>query len=68
VFFFFVQAEMAALIEKCVAGLPEYLTREERKVEVIPVTDDDDDDDDDDEKDDIVIQALAKNQDSVRIM
>ena len=52
---------MAALIEKCVAGLPEYLTREERKVEVIPVTDDDD-------NDDVVIQALAKNQDSVRIM
>ena len=60
---------MAALIEKCVAGLPEYLTREERIVEVIPVTDDDDDDDDDDdEKDDIVVQALAKNQDNIRIM
>ena len=59
---------MAALIQKCVAGLPEYLIREERKAEVGSVSDDDDDDDDDSVGEDAVIAALARNQDSIKIM
>ena len=59
---------MAALVQKCVAGLPEYLIREERKEEVKSVTDDDDDDDDDSVTGDAVITALARNQESIKIM
>ena len=57
---------MAALVLKCVAGLPEYLVREERKQEEIAP--DDDNDDDESEAGDAAVAALARNENSLKII
>ena len=57
---------MAALVLKCVAGLPEYLVREERKQEEIAP--DDDNDDDESEAGDAAVVALAHNENSLKII
>ena len=60
---------MAALILKCVAGLPEYLLREERKQGENALDDDDDDDDDDKSvAGDAAVVALASNENSLKVM
>lgn len=57
---------MAALVLKCVAGLPEYSVREERKQEEIAP--DDDNDDDESEVGDAAVVALARNENSLKII
>ena len=59
---------MAALILKCVAGLPEYLLREERKQGENALDDDDDDDDDKSVAGDAAVVALASNENSLKVM